>query len=92
VAKWLAHLPFTSKVAGPNPSENILNATRTQYSCKKSKSQRSAESGGSPQGGLGKTTQSNLHMLLWRPCPSWQTQLLRSIHSALFLHSSRSPY
>jgi hypothetical protein len=27
VAKWLAHLPFTSKVAGPNSSENFLNAT-----------------------------------------------------------------
>ena len=45
VAKWLAHLLFTSEVAGSNLSENFLNATRTQ-SCEKSKSQRSAESRG----------------------------------------------
>jgi hypothetical protein len=44
VAKWLAHLLFTSEVAGSNLSENFLNATRTQSSCEKSKSQRSAES------------------------------------------------
>ena len=36
----------TSKVAGSNLSENFLNATRTQSSCEKSKSQRSAESRG----------------------------------------------
>ena len=66
VAKWLAHLPFTSEAAGSSLSENFLNATRTQSSCEKSKSQRSAESRGfSPgtpvsshreswQGGLGK--------------------------------------
>jgi hypothetical protein len=36
----------TSKVAGPNPSENFPNATRTQSPCEKSKSQRSAESRG----------------------------------------------
>ena len=44
VAKWLAHLPFTSEAAGSSLSENFLNATRTQSSCEKSKSQRSAES------------------------------------------------
>jgi hypothetical protein len=63
VAKWLAHLPFTSEAAGSSLSEYFLNATRTQSSCEKSKSQRSAESRGfSPvsshreswQGGLGK--------------------------------------
>ena len=66
VAKWLAHLPFTSEAAGSSLSENFLNATRTQSSCEKSKSQRSAESRGFPpgtpvsshreswQGGLGK--------------------------------------
>jgi hypothetical protein len=66
VAKWLAHSPFTSEAAGSSPSENFLNATRTQSSCEKSKSQRSAESRGFPpgtpvsshreswQGGLGK--------------------------------------
>jgi hypothetical protein len=63
VAKWLAHLPFTSEAAGSSLSENFLNATRTQSSCEKSKSQRSAESHGFPpvsshreswQGGLGK--------------------------------------
>ena len=46
VAKWLAYLPFTTKVAGSNFSENFLNATRTQSSCEKSKSQRSADSCG----------------------------------------------
>jgi hypothetical protein len=30
VAKWLVHLPFTSKVAGSSLSENFLNATQTQ--------------------------------------------------------------
>jgi hypothetical protein len=66
VAKWLAHLPFTSEAAGSSLSENFLNATRTQSSCEKSKSQRSADSRGFPpgtpvsshreswQGGLGK--------------------------------------
>jgi hypothetical protein len=66
VAKWLAHLPFTSEATGSSLSENFLNATRTQSSCEKSKSQRSAESRGFPpgtpvsshreswQGGLGK--------------------------------------
>jgi hypothetical protein len=49
VAKWLAHLPFTSEAAGSSLSENFLNATRTQ-SCEKSKSQRSAESHGFPPG------------------------------------------
>jgi hypothetical protein len=48
MAKWLAHLPFISKVAGSNLSENFLNATRTQSSCEKSKSQCSAESRGFP--------------------------------------------
>ena len=46
MAMWLAHLPFTAKVTGSNLSENFLNATRTQSSCEKSKSQRSAESRG----------------------------------------------
>ena len=50
VAKWLAHLPFTSEAAGSSLSENFLNATRTQSSCEKSKSQRSAESRGFPPG------------------------------------------
>jgi hypothetical protein len=66
VAKWLAHLPFTSEAAGSSLSENFLNATRTQSSREKSKSQRSVESSGFPpgtpvsshreswQGGLGK--------------------------------------
>jgi hypothetical protein len=66
VAKWLAHLSFTSEAAGSNLTKYFLNATRTQSSCEKSKSQRSAESRGfSPgtpvsshreswQGGLGK--------------------------------------
>jgi hypothetical protein len=66
VAKWLAHLPFTSEAAGSSLSEYFLNATRIQSSCEKSKSQRSAESRGFPpgtpvsshreslQGGLGK--------------------------------------
>ena len=48
--KWLAHLPFTSEAAGSSLSENFLNATRTQSSCEKSKSQRSAESRGFPPG------------------------------------------
>jgi hypothetical protein len=46
VVKWLTHLPFTSKVAGPSLSESFLDATWTQSSCEKSKSQRSAESRG----------------------------------------------
>ena len=46
VAKWLAHLTFTSEAAGSSLIENFLNATRTQSSCEKSKSQRSAESRG----------------------------------------------
>jgi hypothetical protein len=50
VAKWLAHLPFTSEAAGSSLSENFLNVTRTQSSCEKSKSQRSAESRGFPPG------------------------------------------
>jgi hypothetical protein len=37
VAKWLAHLPFTSEAAGSSLSENFPNATRTQSSCEKSK-------------------------------------------------------
>jgi hypothetical protein len=47
---WLAHLPFTSDAAGSSLSENFPNATRTQSSCEKSKSQRSAESRGFPPG------------------------------------------
>jgi hypothetical protein len=43
-------LPFTSEAAGSSLSENFLNATRTQSSCEKSKSQRSAESRGFPPG------------------------------------------
>jgi hypothetical protein len=50
VAKWLAHLPFTSEAAGSSLSENFLKATRTQSSCEKSKSQHSAESRGFPPG------------------------------------------
>ena len=46
MVKWSAHLPFTSKVAGSSLSENFLSVTRTQSSCEKSKSQRSAESRG----------------------------------------------
>ena len=46
VAKWLAHLPFTSEAAGSNLTKYFLNATRTQSACEKSKSQRSAESRG----------------------------------------------
>ena len=47
VAKWLAHLPFTSEAAGSNLTKYFLNATRTQSSCEQSKkSQRSAESRG----------------------------------------------
>jgi hypothetical protein len=37
VAKWLAHLPFTSEVAGSNLTKYFLNATRTQSSYEKSK-------------------------------------------------------
>jgi hypothetical protein len=40
------HLLFTSVAAGSSLSENILNATRTQSSCEKSKSQHFAESCG----------------------------------------------
>jgi hypothetical protein len=73
MAEWLAHLPFPSKAAGPSLSENFLNATRTQSSCGKSKSERSAESRGfrpdtpvssrkeSWQGELGKRAHSNWH-------------------------------
>jgi hypothetical protein len=50
VAKWLAHLPFTSEAAGSSLSENFLDAARTQSSCGKSKSQHSAESRGFPPG------------------------------------------
>jgi hypothetical protein len=46
MAKWLAHLPFTSEAAGSNLTKYFLNATRTQSSCEKSKSQTSAESRG----------------------------------------------
>ena len=46
VAKWLAHLPSTFKVAGSSLSENFLDATQTQSSCEKNKSQCSAESRG----------------------------------------------
>ena len=36
VAKWLAHLPFTSKVAGSSLNEDFsINVTRTQSSCEK---------------------------------------------------------
>ena len=51
MAKWLAHLPFTSEAAGSSLGENFLNATRTQSSCEKSKSQRKY-SGFLPQGKL----------------------------------------
>ena len=51
MAEWLAHLPFTSEAAGSSLSENFLNATQTQSSCEKSKSQRSAESRGFPPTG-----------------------------------------
>ena len=37
VTKWLAHLPSTSKVAGPSLSENFPNASRTQSSSGKCK-------------------------------------------------------
>jgi hypothetical protein len=37
VVELLAHLPFTSKAAGSSLSQNFLNATRTQFSCEKSK-------------------------------------------------------
>ena len=50
VHRGLAHVPFTSEAAGSSLSENFLNATRTQSSCEKSKSQRSAESRGFPPG------------------------------------------
>jgi hypothetical protein len=30
VAKWLAHLPFTSEAAGSSLSENFLNAKRVK--------------------------------------------------------------
>jgi hypothetical protein len=53
VAKWLEHLPFTSEAAGSGLTRYfliILNATRTQSSCEKSKSQRSAASRGFPPG------------------------------------------
>jgi hypothetical protein len=43
-------LPFTSEAAGSSLSEGFLNATRTQSSCEKSKSQCSAESRGFPPG------------------------------------------
>ena len=46
MAKWLAHLRFTSKTVGSSFSENFLDVTRTQSSCEKSKGQRSAESRG----------------------------------------------
>jgi hypothetical protein len=52
MAKWLAHLPFTSEAEGSSLSENFPKATSTQSSCKKSKSQRSAESRGFSQGTL----------------------------------------
>ncbi len=32
VAQWSERSPFTSKVAGSTPSENVLNVTRTQCS------------------------------------------------------------
>jgi hypothetical protein len=61
VAKWLAHLPFTSEAAGSNLTKYILNATRTQSSCEKSKVNALPKSwvfpgysGFLPQGGLGK--------------------------------------
>jgi hypothetical protein len=66
VAKWLAHLPFTSEAAGSNLTKYFLNATRTQSSCEKSKKSTLCRSRGfSPgtpvsshreswQGGLGK--------------------------------------
>ena len=53
MAKWLAHLPFTSEAAGSRLSEKFLSATQTQSSCGGSKSQRSAESRGFSPGTLG---------------------------------------
>ena len=41
-----ASVPFTSEAAGSNLTKYFLNATRTQSSCEKSKSQRSAGSRG----------------------------------------------
>ena len=43
---------FRLQAAGSSLSENFLNATLTQSSCEKSKSQRSAESRGFPPGTL----------------------------------------
>ena len=93
MAKWLAHLPFTSEAAGSSLSEYFLNATRTQSSCEKNKSQRSAESRGfssgapvsshreSWQGGLGKRAHRNWHMLLWWPCPSCKAKIKIKINT-----------
>ena len=70
--RLLAHLPSTFKVAGSSFSKNFLDATQTQSSCEKNKSQRSAESRGfspgtavsyhrnSRQGGLGKKAHSTV--------------------------------
>ena len=55
VAKWLAHLPFTSEAAGSSLSENFLNATRTQSSCEKSKKVNALPQVVGFLGGLGKT-------------------------------------
>jgi hypothetical protein len=44
------HLIGASVAAGSSLSENFLNATRTQSSCEKSESERSAESRGFPPG------------------------------------------
>jgi hypothetical protein len=79
VAKWLAHLPFTSEAAGSNLTKYFLNATRTQSSCEKSKKSTLCRkswvfpgySGFLPQGKLTgwvrqiKRAHSNWHMLLW---------------------------
>jgi hypothetical protein len=46
VAKWLAHLPFTSKVAGSSLSENFSMRLEPSPHVKRVKSQRSAESRG----------------------------------------------
>ena len=43
MAKWLDHLPFTSKVVGVILNCDPLIVTRTQSSCEKSISQCSAE-------------------------------------------------
>jgi hypothetical protein len=77
VAKWLAHLPFTSKVAGSNLSENFLNATRIQSSCEKSEKVnalpkvvgflrvlRFPPTGKVDRVGYSKRARSNWHMLL----------------------------